>query len=69
VYSLFGWVVRQYEANFPLGHREARNGVHHQQNVLALISKVLGNCHGYEAGSNPQWCGAVRSRGDHNGPC
>ena len=53
------------ETDLALGHGEAGDGIHDQQNVLALIAEILGDGEGDETGADAQRRGPVGS-GDHD---
>ena len=55
------------QADLALRHGEARDGIHHQQHVLALVAEVLGDGERDEAGAHAQRRGPVRRGDDHHG--
>src|SRR5690348_2134795 len=50
------------EADLALCHGQARNGIHHEQNILALIAEILGYRQRYVAGSNTERRRTIRGR-------
>ena len=54
------------KADFALGHGEAGDGIHDEQDALALVAEVLGDGEGDEAGADAQRCGAVGAGDDED---
>ncbi len=56
------------QADFPLGHAESGQGVHHEKDVLALVPEVLGDGRGGQGRLLPDQGGLVRSRNHDHRP-
>jgi hypothetical protein len=56
------------QADFPLGHGEARQRVHHHQHVLALVAEVLRNGDGGEGRLDALNRRGIRRGHDHHAP-
>ncbi len=49
---LAGRLARR-EANLPLRHRKASDGIHNEQHILALIAEIFGDGERDESGAHP----------------
>src|SRR5947209_3830877 len=55
------------ETDFALGHRQPCDGIHNQQYVCTLVTKVFSSGKGNVAGPNPERSGTVGCCDNHNG--